>query len=160
MGREERWRAPAMIAAAMMVHSGDRMARGMRKGTGTQGAKPCWWMSNGEVTGRAVPAVIASIADHGRGERADKRGPPAGERAIKRGRAGAAVGQGRAVSGRRGRAGGGPSWASGERAEVGVGKDLGWNRPNRGERNSFSFCFSYFQVYFTFSSSIISFPFE
>jgi hypothetical protein len=94
---------------------------GLRKGTGTQGAKPCWWMSNGEVTGRAVPAVIASIADHGRGERADKRGPPARERAIKRGRAGAAVGQGRAVSGRRGRAGGGPSARKWERGKTWVG---------------------------------------
>jgi hypothetical protein len=33
---------------------GDVMARGRRKGTGTQGTKPCWWMSNGEATGRAV----------------------------------------------------------------------------------------------------------
>jgi hypothetical protein len=31
--------------------------------------------------------VIASIADHGRGERADRRGPPVRERLIERGRA-------------------------------------------------------------------------
>jgi hypothetical protein len=106
------------------------------------------------------PAVIASIADHGRGERADKRGPPARERAIERGRAGAAVGRGRAVTGGCERAGGGPSWASGERAGEGEGKDVGRNRSNRGERNFYSFFFSYFQVYFTFSFSIISFPFK
>jgi hypothetical protein len=33
---------------------GDGMARGRRKGTGMQGAKPCWWASNGEETGRTV----------------------------------------------------------------------------------------------------------
>jgi hypothetical protein len=103
-------------------------------------------------------AMIASIADHGRGERANRRGPRARERAIERGRAGTAVGGvGMSVA----RAGGGASWASGERAVGGEGKDLGQNRPNRGgERNSFSFFFSYFQVYFAFSSSIISFPFK
>jgi hypothetical protein len=49
-GGVERWRAPATLAAAvMMAHSGDGMARaGSGDGTaraqcaGTQGAKPCW----------------------------------------------------------------------------------------------------------------------
>jgi hypothetical protein len=50
------------LTMAMMAHSGgdgmawagggDGMARS--QGTGTQGAKPCWWVSNGEETGRAV----------------------------------------------------------------------------------------------------------
>jgi hypothetical protein len=35
--------------------------------------------------GERRPVVIASIADHGRGERADRRGPPVRERVIKRG---------------------------------------------------------------------------
>jgi hypothetical protein len=65
------------------------------------------------------------------------------------GRAGAAIEWGRAVSGGR------------ERAGRGERKDLGRNRPNRGgERNSFSFFFSYFQFYFIFFFSIISFLFK
>jgi hypothetical protein len=46
------------------------------------------------------PAVIASIADHGRGERADRWGPPVRERVIERGRAGALTsGDDRSVGG-------------------------------------------------------------
>jgi hypothetical protein len=48
--------------------------------------------------------VIASIADHGRGEGADRRGPPAREGAVARGRAGVADGWGRGVRGGRGHA--------------------------------------------------------
>jgi hypothetical protein len=43
--------------------------------------------------------VIASIADHGRGEGADRRGPPAREGAVARERAGMADGWVRDVSG-------------------------------------------------------------
>jgi hypothetical protein len=50
------------------------------------------------------PAVIASIADHGRGEGADRRGSPAKEGVVTRERAGMADGWGRDVSGGRGRA--------------------------------------------------------
>jgi hypothetical protein len=50
--------------------------------------------------GERRPVVIASIADHGRGERADRRGPPVRERVIERGRAGALMsGVGRSVGG-------------------------------------------------------------
>jgi hypothetical protein len=51
---------------------GDGMARGRRNGTGTQGAKPCWWVSNGEATGRAVAG----------GERADSLITGVGEGAV------------------------------------------------------------------------------
>jgi hypothetical protein len=64
--------------------------------------------------------MIASIADHGRGERANRRGPRARERAIKRGRAGTAVGRGRDVSGARGR------WG-----ELGLGRARGRGRGER-----------------------------
>jgi hypothetical protein len=52
-----------LAAATMMAYSGDGTARaddgdgmawGRRKRTGTQGAKPCWWESIGEETGRTV----------------------------------------------------------------------------------------------------------
>jgi hypothetical protein len=109
------------------------------------------------------PAVIASIADHGRGERADRRGLPARERAIERGKAVAAVGRGRAVSGGCERAGGGPSWASGERAREGEGegegKDLGRNRPNRGREIPFPFSVPISKSILLSPFSIISFPF-
>jgi hypothetical protein len=64
---------------------------------------------------------------------------------------------GRAVSGGCGRAGGGPSWASGERAEEREGGTWAGIGPPGGERTSLFFFFSYFQIYFTFSFSIISF---
>jgi hypothetical protein len=48
--------------------------------------------------------AITSIADHGRGEGANRRGPPAREGAVTRERAGVADGWGRDVSGGRGRA--------------------------------------------------------
>jgi hypothetical protein len=63
------------------VDGGDGMARGRRKGTGTQGAKPWWWVSNGEATGRAVAGGkrVDSLIT-GAGEGADKRGWVDGER--------------------------------------------------------------------------------
>jgi hypothetical protein len=48
--------------------------------------------------------VIASITDHGRGEGADRRGPPAREGAVARGRAGVADGWRQGVRGGRGHA--------------------------------------------------------
>jgi hypothetical protein len=50
------------LAMVMMAHSGgDGMSRagsgdGMARsqGAGTQGTKPCWWVSNGEETGQAM----------------------------------------------------------------------------------------------------------
>jgi hypothetical protein len=67
-----------LAEAAMMAHSGGGMARasggGMaRAGARRQGRKAPNFAGeryNGEATGRAV---IASLADHGRGERADRR---------------------------------------------------------------------------------------
>jgi hypothetical protein len=51
------------------------MPRGRRKGTGTQGTKPCWCVSNGEATGRAVAGgEHADSLITGAGEGADKRG--------------------------------------------------------------------------------------
>jgi hypothetical protein len=50
--------------------------------------------------GEQRPMVIASIADHGRGERADRWGLPVRERVIERGRAGALLsGVGRSAEG-------------------------------------------------------------
>jgi hypothetical protein len=73
--------------------------------------------------------VIASIADHGRGERADRRGPPVREMVIERGRARAGE------MGRVGRAGNG---RAGERE-----RGLGRIRPSGGGRGfPFSFSFS------------------
>jgi hypothetical protein len=92
--------------------------------------------------------VIASIADQGRGERADRRGTSARESAIERGRAGAAVGRGRAVSGGRGRAGGGTSWASGARVGGRERKDLGRNRPKRGGEEFLFFLFLFPNLFY------------
>ena len=77
--------------------------------------------------------MIASIADHGRGERADRRGPPVRERVIERGRAGALTsGVGRSAGGEArhgasagGRAGDGPRGPSGERAREREGERVG-----------------------------------
>jgi hypothetical protein len=77
----------------------------------------------------------------GEGEKADMRGLPAGERAIERGRAGAADGRGRAVSGGRGRAGGGLSWASSERAGERGGKTWARISPTGGRGIPFPFSF-------------------
>jgi hypothetical protein len=84
-GGKERWRAPVMLAtAAIMAHSGDgtaradsgdEMARGRRKGTGTQGAKPCWWVSNGEEMGWTVAGDDrVDGRSRARGEGANERG--------------------------------------------------------------------------------------
>jgi hypothetical protein len=115
---------------------------------------------NGEATGRATAGgERADSLITGEGEGADKRGPPAKERAItrERGRAWLTGGAGLTVSAVRARAGGGTSWASGggdERAREGGA----WaeNGPTGRERNSFF----YFQIYFSFSFSIISFFFK
>jgi hypothetical protein len=68
--------------------------------------------------------VIASIADHGRGEGANRRGPPAREGAVARERAGVADGWGRDVSGRRGRAAMG-RLGHGREGECGRARDRG-----------------------------------
>jgi hypothetical protein len=88
--------------------------------------------------GERRPAVIASIADHGRGDRADRRGPPVRERVIERGRAGALTSRaGRSAKGEarreRGRARG--RWVAW--AEQGTGAreregGLGQIQPSRG----------------------------
>jgi hypothetical protein len=80
-----------LVAAAMMAHSGDGtawadggdgMARGKHKGTGTQGAKPCWWVSNGKETGRTVAGdERVDGRSRARGEGADERGRAIRERA-------------------------------------------------------------------------------
>jgi hypothetical protein len=134
---------------------GDDMARGRRKGIGTQGTKPCWWVSNGEATGRAVAG----------GERADSLITSAGEGADKRGR----VGKERERMRGKGRSGSrvGPGWqwrgagACGRWAELGLGRARGRERGGLGpesaqpggERKSFFFFFFYFQIYFSFSFS-------
>jgi hypothetical protein len=103
--------------------------------------------------GERWPAVIASIADHGRGERADRRGPPVRERVIERGRAGALMsGVGRSAGGEawreRGRAR--RRWAAW--AERGTGawerEGLARIRPSRG--GGFPFSFSIY-IYISFS---------
>jgi hypothetical protein len=132
------------------VDGGDGMARGRHKGTGTQGAKPCWWVSNGEVTGRVVAGGdrVDSRSRARERERANKRGPPARERAIVREEGG----RGQAVSGERGRVGVGPR---------GRGEKLGPESAQPGGgRNSFFFFFFYFHFYFSFSFYIISFSFK
>jgi hypothetical protein len=94
------------------TNNSDGMARGRRKGTGTQGAKPCWWVSNGEATGQVVAGgERADSLITGVGEGADKRGRVGKERESGcRGRVGAADVWGWASSGVvRARAGGGPS---------------------------------------------------
>jgi hypothetical protein len=58
------------------------MARGRRKGIGTQGAKPCWWVSNGEETGRTVAGdERVDGRSRARGEGVDERGQVDRERA-------------------------------------------------------------------------------
>jgi hypothetical protein len=90
---EERWRAPATLAAAaMMAHSGDGTAQtGGGDGTareqcaGTQGAKRAGERVNGEAMGRVVAdgertdSLITGAVDG-----ADKQGSPARERAVAR----------------------------------------------------------------------------
>jgi hypothetical protein len=164
-----------LAAAAMMAYSGDGtaradgghgMARGRRKGTRTQGAKPCWRVSNGEETGRTVAGD----------ERVDGRsrareegltsgvGPSERESGCgEKGRARLTGGVGLSGEsagawelGRVGREGGGKCGRAGER-----GESLGPESAQPGGRNSFFFFFfSYFQIYFYFSFSIISFPFK
>jgi hypothetical protein len=80
-----------LAATATMAHSGDGtaradggdgMARGRRKGTGMQGTKPCWWMSNGEETGRTVAGdECVDGQSRARGEGADEQGRAVRERA-------------------------------------------------------------------------------
>jgi hypothetical protein len=61
--------------------------------------------------GEQRPTVIVSLADHRRGEKADRRGPPVRERVIERGRAGALTsGTSRSVEGEVRRERGRPRW--------------------------------------------------
>jgi hypothetical protein len=102
--------------------------------------------------------VIASIADHGRGEGADRWGPPAREGAVARERAGMAdgwvrdVSGGHAAMGRLGRGREGECGRARERGEVWAGSG-----PAEGGSFSFSFFFFYFLFLFLTSISVISF---
>jgi hypothetical protein len=106
--------------------------------------------------------VIASIADHGRGEGADRRGPPAREWAVARERAGVADGWGQDVSGGRGRV----AMGRGREGECGRAREReGRSGPEAAQPRGAVFPFLFFSIsYFLFlfltSISFISFSFE
>jgi hypothetical protein len=102
----------------------------------------------------------------GEGRVANKRGPLARGRAVARERERARLMGGVGSLARGGECGAGvggrerwAAWAVRDAREGGRGgRDLGQNRPSwGGERNSLFFFFSYFQIYFYLSFSIISF---
>jgi hypothetical protein len=91
--------------------------------------------------------VIASIADHGRGEGAGGRGPPARDGAVARERAGVADGWGQDVSGRRRRA----AMGCGREGECGRARERGEVRAGSGPAEGGVFPFLFFSIsYFYF----------
>jgi hypothetical protein len=83
--------------------SGRRVTRWLGQAQGDRDARRQTLLASALMArrqGERRPVVIASIAYHGRGERADRRGPPIRERVIERGRAGALTsGAGRSARG-------------------------------------------------------------
>jgi hypothetical protein len=138
----------------------DGMAWGRRKETGTQGTEPCWWVSNGEATGRAVAGGDRVHSRSRARERADRRGPPARERAIVR--AGMADGRGRAASGRAWERGSWAAWAATEGESPGA-RESGEEKlgpksaPPGGERNSIFFLFPNLFFFLLFYNLFFSF---
>jgi hypothetical protein len=146
--------------------SGRRVTRWLGQAQGDRDARRQTLLASALMArrqGERRPVVIASIAYHGRGERADRRGPPIRERVIERGRAGALTsGAGRSARGEarreRGRVRG--RWAAW--AEQGTGTRErgreGWAGSGPAEGGGFPFSFS-ISISISFLFLLISFFF-